>query len=195
MTTVARRTFANLNTISLLRREFLQLAASATILPAWPRVAAALDYPTRPVRVLVGFTPGSAPDILARLIAQWLSDCFAQPFIVENKPGGRGSLATEAVINAAPDGYTLLVGGISVIRDQRDALRKPELRCDPRSQRRRRAQSRTPCDGCQSSISGQDSSRIHKIRPRQSGETQYGLPGNLHVSAHGGRVVQVHGRR
>ena len=113
MTTVARRTFANLNTISLLRREFLQLAASATILPAWPRVAAALDYPTRPVRVLVGFTPGSAPDILARLIAQWLSDCFAQPFIVENKPGGRGSLATEAVINAAPDGYTLLVGGIS----------------------------------------------------------------------------------
>ena len=113
MTTVARRTFTPLKTIESLRREFLQLAASATILPAWPRVAAALDYPTRPVRMLVGFAPGSTPDILARLIGQWLSDRFDRPFVVENKPGGSGSLATEAVINAASDGYTLLLGGIT----------------------------------------------------------------------------------
>jgi tripartite-type tricarboxylate transporter receptor subunit TctC len=112
MTTTARRTFTSLNTTSLVRREFLQLAASAAALPAWPRTAATLYYPTRPVRVLVGFAPGSAPDILARLIGQWLSDRFAQPFVVENKPGGRGGPATEAVINAAPDGYTLLLGGI-----------------------------------------------------------------------------------
>jgi len=107
MTTIARRIFMRPNATTLARREFLQLAASAAALPAWPRVAAALDYPTRPVRLLVGFAPGSAPDILMRLIGQWLSDRLSQPFVVENKPGGSGSLATEAVINAAPDGYTL----------------------------------------------------------------------------------------
>jgi tripartite-type tricarboxylate transporter receptor subunit TctC len=111
MTTIARRTFKRLNTMSLPRREFLQLAVSAAAVPAWPRIAAALDHPTRPVRVLVGFAPGSAPDILARLIGQWLSDRFAQPFVVENKPGGSGSIAAEAAVNAAPDGYTLLLVG------------------------------------------------------------------------------------
>jgi len=98
-----------LNTIGLPRREFLQLAASAAALPAWPRIAAALDYPARPVRLLVGFAPGSTPDILARLIGQWLSDRLAQPFVVENKPGANGNLAAEAAVNAAPDGYTLLL--------------------------------------------------------------------------------------
>jgi tripartite-type tricarboxylate transporter receptor subunit TctC len=107
MTTIASRTFMCPNTMSLPRRKFLQLAASAAALPAWPRIAAALDYPSRPVRLLVGFAPGGAPDILVRLIGQWLSDRLAQPFVVENKPGGGGRLATEAVINAAPDGYTL----------------------------------------------------------------------------------------
>jgi len=91
------------------RRQFLQVVASAAVLPAWPRIAVAIDYPTRPVRVIVGFAPGGAPDILARLIGQWLSDRFSQPFVVENKPGGSGGLATEAVVNATPDGYTLLV--------------------------------------------------------------------------------------
>jgi tripartite-type tricarboxylate transporter receptor subunit TctC len=95
--------------MGLPRREFLQLAASTAALPIWPRIAAAVDYPTRPARVLVGFAPGGAPDILARLIGQWLSDRFGQPFVVENKPGGSGSLATEAAVNANPDGYTLLL--------------------------------------------------------------------------------------
>jgi len=113
MTTIARRTFMRLNTMRLPRREFLRLAASAAAVQAWPRIAVAFDYPTRPVRILVGFAPGSAPDIVARLIGQWLSDRFAQPFIVENKPGGTSTLANEAVINAAPDGYTLLMVGIA----------------------------------------------------------------------------------
>jgi hypothetical protein len=112
MTTIARRIFMRLNTMSLPRRGFLQLAASAAAVPAWARIAAAFDYPTRPVRMLVGFAPGAAPDILARLIGQWLSDRFAKPFVVENKPGGSGGLANEAVINAAPDGYSLLMVGI-----------------------------------------------------------------------------------
>jgi tripartite-type tricarboxylate transporter receptor subunit TctC len=95
--------------MGLPRRQFLQLATSTAALPFCPRIAVAVDYPTRPVRVLVGFGPGGAPDILARLIGQWLSDRFAQPFVVENKPGGSGGLATEAVVNSTPDGCTLLL--------------------------------------------------------------------------------------
>jgi tripartite-type tricarboxylate transporter receptor subunit TctC len=91
------------------RRHFLRLAAGAATLPAASRIARAQTYPTRPVRLLVGFAPGGAPDILARQIGQWLSDRFGQPFVVENKPGGSGSLATEAAVNANPDGYTLLL--------------------------------------------------------------------------------------
>jgi tripartite-type tricarboxylate transporter receptor subunit TctC len=99
MTTIARRTF-------------MRLAAGAAAVLAWASIAAAFDYPTRAVRLLVGFAPGAAPDILARLTGQWLSDRFAGPFVVENKPGGSGGLANEAVIRAAPDGYTLLMVGI-----------------------------------------------------------------------------------
>jgi tripartite-type tricarboxylate transporter receptor subunit TctC len=91
------------------RRRLLQLAAAGAALAAVSRSAWARAYPARAVRVLVGFAPGGAPDILARLIGQWLSDRFAQPFVVENKPGGSGALAIEAVVSAAPDGYTLLV--------------------------------------------------------------------------------------
>ena len=96
--------------MKLPRRKILHLAAGAAILPIWPRLtAAAADYPARPVRVLVGYGPGGAPDILARLIGQWLSDRFAQQFVIENKPGASGGLATEAAVNASPDGYTLLL--------------------------------------------------------------------------------------
>jgi tripartite-type tricarboxylate transporter receptor subunit TctC len=140
MTTIARRTFTGLNTMSLPRREFLQFAASAAAAPAWARIAAAFDYPTRPVRMLVGFAPGAAPDILARMIGQWLSDRFAQPFIVENKPGGSGDRANEAVINAAPDGYTLLMVGIGYAINPR-LYKKPQLQLCPRPHAGRRAQS------------------------------------------------------
>jgi tripartite-type tricarboxylate transporter receptor subunit TctC len=90
------------------RRRILQLAAGAVALPVLPRAASALDYPTRPVRIFVGYTAGSAPDIASRLIGQWLSDRLGQQFITENKPGAGTNLSTEAVVRAAPDGYTLL---------------------------------------------------------------------------------------
>jgi tripartite-type tricarboxylate transporter receptor subunit TctC len=90
------------------RRRFLQLAAGAAALPAVSRAAFALDYPTRPVRILVGFPPGAATDIVARLIAQSLSERLGQQFIVENKPGAASNLAAAEVARAAPDGYTLL---------------------------------------------------------------------------------------
>jgi len=95
------------------RRKFLHLVAGAAALPALSRIASALDYPTRPVRLVVGFAPGGATDIAARLIGQWLSERLGQSFIVENRPGASTNIAAEAVINSPPDGYTLMVFSIT----------------------------------------------------------------------------------
>ncbi len=91
------------------RRRFLHLAAGAAALPALSRMARAQAYPTRPVRLLVGYVPGGATDITARLMGQWLSERLGQPVIVENRAGAANNIATEAVANAPPDGYTLLL--------------------------------------------------------------------------------------
>jgi tripartite-type tricarboxylate transporter receptor subunit TctC len=95
--------------MKLLRRQFLHLVAGATALPALPRVASALDYPTRPVHIIVGFAPAGGTDIMARLIGQWLSERLGQQFTVENRPGAGTNVATEAVVNAPADGYMLLL--------------------------------------------------------------------------------------
>jgi tripartite-type tricarboxylate transporter receptor subunit TctC len=94
--------------MKLPRRRFLQLAAGAVALPAVSHVAEAQAYPTRPVRLIVPFGPAGATDITARLIGQWLSERLGQQFVIENRPGAGGNIATEAVVRAAPDGYTLL---------------------------------------------------------------------------------------
>jgi len=91
------------------RRQFLHLAAGAAALPAVSRITWAQAYPARSVRVVVGFAPGGAPDILARLIAAWLSERLGQEFIVENRLGGGSNIGTEAVVRAPADGYTLLL--------------------------------------------------------------------------------------
>jgi tripartite-type tricarboxylate transporter receptor subunit TctC len=97
--------------MKLPRRRFLQLVGGAAALPGALRIAWAQTYPSRPVRIVVGFTPGGAFDIAARLIGQWLSERFNQPFIVENRPGASTNIATEAVVRSPADGYTLLLGG------------------------------------------------------------------------------------
>ena len=95
--------------MKLPRRKFLHLAAGAAALPAISRIAMAQAYPSQPVRIIVGFGAGYSPDIVARLLGQRLSERLGQQFVVENRPGAAGNLATEAVVRAPPDGYTVLL--------------------------------------------------------------------------------------
>ena len=90
------------------RRTFIRLAAGAAVLPTVPQIAHAQSYPNRPIRLIVGFAPGGGNDITARLMGQWLSERLGQPFVIENRPGAGTNVATEAVVNAVPDGYTIL---------------------------------------------------------------------------------------
>jgi tripartite-type tricarboxylate transporter receptor subunit TctC len=107
-----RKLFAGDNIVKIPRRRFLHLAAGAVALPAMSRVARAQSYPTKPVRFVVGYAPGGGNDIVARLIGHWLSEQLGQAFVIENRPGAATNIATEAVVNAPPDGYTLLLVGV-----------------------------------------------------------------------------------
>ena len=98
--------------MKLLHRQFLKLAAVVAAAAAVPQFASALDYPTRPVRIIAGFAAGGGVDVTARLIGQWLTDRLGQSFVIENRPGAGGNIGTEAVVNAAPDGYTLLLATV-----------------------------------------------------------------------------------
>jgi tripartite-type tricarboxylate transporter receptor subunit TctC len=99
--------------VKLSRRQFLHLAAGAAALPVGTRVVRAQSYPSRPVRIVAGFAAGGAVDIVARLMGQWLSDRLGQQFIIENRPGAGGNIAVEAVVNAPPDGASLLLVGVN----------------------------------------------------------------------------------
>src|SRR5262249_5400170 len=97
------------STLKLPRRRFLYLPWGAAALPARSRIASAQAYPTRPVRLIIGYPPGGSADITARLLGQWLSERLGQPFVIESRPGAGTNIATETVVNAPPDGYTLLL--------------------------------------------------------------------------------------
>jgi tripartite-type tricarboxylate transporter receptor subunit TctC len=94
--------------LKISRRSFLHLAAGTAAVAVAPMAAFAQDYPSRPVRLVLGFPPGGAADVAARVVGQWLSVRLGHPVVVENKPGASGNIATEDVVRAAPDGYTLL---------------------------------------------------------------------------------------
>ena len=98
--------------MKLPRRTLLTSAAAAAAATAFPRLAAAEDYPTRPVRIIAGFAAGGGVDVTARLIGQWLGERLGQSFVIENRTGAGGNIGTEAVVNAAPDGYTLLLSSV-----------------------------------------------------------------------------------
>src|SRR5262245_16631118 len=97
------------NTMKIPRRNFLHLVASAATLSTTSRMTRADAYPARTVRLIAGFPAGGVVDALARLIGQWLSERLGQPFVVENRPGAGGNIATETVVRASPDGHTLLM--------------------------------------------------------------------------------------
>jgi tripartite-type tricarboxylate transporter receptor subunit TctC len=98
--------------MKILRRQFLTLAGAVVAAPVFPQLASADDYPTRPVRIIAGFAAGGGVDVTARLIGQWLTDRLGQSFVTENRTGAGGNIGTETVVNAAPDGYTLLLATV-----------------------------------------------------------------------------------
>src|SRR5262247_3994328 len=98
--------------MKLPRRQILHLTVGAVALPTISRMASAQAYPTRPVRIVAAFSAGGGVDITARLIGQWLADRLGQPFVTENRAGAGGNIGTEAVVNAAPDGHTLLLATV-----------------------------------------------------------------------------------
>ena len=160
--------------MKLPRRQFLHLAAGAAALPAVSRLAWAQAYPSRPVRIIVGFAAGGSSDIVARLIGQWLSERLGQPFLIENRLGAGTNIATEAVVRAPADGYTLLLATVSnainatlyeklnfnFIRDV-----APVAGLEPRGER----------DAGEFIRSGQDGSRVHRLCPGQSGQGRHGI--------------------
>jgi tripartite-type tricarboxylate transporter receptor subunit TctC len=174
--------------MKLPRRKLLHLAAGAIVLPAVTRIARAQTYPSRPVRLVVGFASGSSPDILARLIGRWLSERLGQPFIVDNRPGAGGNIGAEAVVRAAADGYTLLMVSaanavnatlydklnfnfIGDIAPVATIVRQP------------------PGHGGESVGSGQDSSRVHRLRQGQSRQDKHGVGWHWNLAPCGRRIV------
>src|SRR5580700_11388565 len=123
--------------MKLPRRRFLHLSASAAALPALPHVARADTYPSRPVQMIVGFPAGSAPDIIARLAAQWFSEKLGQNFVVENRPGAGSNIGTELVVKAQQDGYTISCDGLTTVLTPRSISISASISCatSPRSRR------------------------------------------------------------
>ena len=163
--------------MQLPRRQFLHLAAGAAALPAMPRLAMAQSYPRRPVHIIVGVAAGGPNDTVARLLGQWLSERLGQQFVVENRTGAGGNIATEEVVRAAADGYTLMLV-TSANAAQCHALRKVQLQFRFPTSHPSRAIMRVPNrHGGQPVGSGAERWRVHRARQGQSGQVTWPRPG------------------
>ena len=175
------------------RRQFLCAAASAAALAA-ARSASADDYPNHPVRLVVGFPPGQSADISARLLGQFLSDRLGQPFVIDNRPGASNTVATELVVHAPPDGYTLLwVSTSNYINATLYSTLPYEFH--PRH-RADRGQYPRPADhGGYSGSAGQNRSGIHRLLQSQSRQGQHGVGRHRQFDPYGRRTVPDADRR
>src|SRR6516164_5819952 len=140
--------------MKLPRRKFLHLATAAAALPSLAGIANALGYPTRPVHIVVGFPPGGAPDIIARLIGQWLSERLGQQFFVDSRPGAAGNIGTEIVAKAPPDGYAAPCRLND--RGQRRAVYKSKFQFHQRRRAGREHRRHSLCDGLQPVVPGEN---------------------------------------
>jgi hypothetical protein len=179
--------------MKLSRHRFLHLAAGAAALPAVSRIAWAQAYPARPVRIIVRFPAGATDDITARLIGQWLSERMGQNFLIDNRSAAAGNIATEAVVRAPADGYTLLLASpanaintnlyqnlnFNFIRD---------IALSP-------ASCVSPLSWLSIQRSGQDDSRIHCLCEGQSGQDQHGISRQRDPTPCRWRAVQDDDRR
>ena len=175
--------------MKLPRRQFLRLAAGAAALPAVSRIARADTYPNRPLHIVVGFPPGQSADISARLLGQWLSDRLGQPVIIDNKPGASSSVATELVVRAAPDGYTLLWVVTSNYINATLYKQLP-LQLHPRHRAGRQQHAHAARHGGDAIAAGENRARVHRLRQGASRQAQHGFGRHRQLDAHGRRIVQ-----
>ncbi len=176
------------------RRAFLHLAVGAAALPAVPRLSWAQAYPSRPVRIVVGFAAGGATDIQARLMGQWLSDHLGQQFIVENRAGASGNIGTEAVAKAAPRRLHAAADR-DAARDQRRALQQSQFRLHPGHRAGDLRRAAGLCGRGASVGPRQDDPGVHRLRQGQPGQDQLRLGRPRHPAKHCVRTLQDDGRR
>ena len=164
------------------RRRFLQLAAAPPRSPPLPRAARAQSYPTRPIRLVLRYPAGGATDLMSRIMGPWLTERLGQPVVIENQPGGGTNIATQAVVNSPPDGYTLLfIAAIDPINA--DALRIAAVQLPARHHAGRGRWRPADGDGREPVGAGQDRRRVHRLRQGQSRQDQHRLVRHRHDSA------------
>jgi len=181
------------------RRQIWRCAIGAAVLPLvsqpfGSRSAAAPNYPARPVHLVVTVPAGGSPDIIGRLLGQWLSDRLAQPFVIENRPGASANIGTEFVVRAAPDGHTLLLA-MSANAINASLLSEPELQFHPRHGPGRADRRYSARSGRHTLAAGENRPRIDRLRQSQSRQDQYGERGQGDAARCRRRAFQDDGRR